>query len=126
MILHGGTWNGATILAPETVTLMSQSHIGALNVTPMRSVNPAFSNDCDFFPGMVQKWGLSFLINTQQSAEGRSAGSLAWAGLANCYYWIDPVKRVTGVLATQIMPFCDAEVIALLRRFERAVYVTLA
>src|SRR4029434_8457331 len=61
MLLHGGTWNGATILAPETVSLMSRNHLGALNVTPMRSVNPAFSNDCDFFPGMAQKWGLSFL-----------------------------------------------------------------
>jgi len=125
MILHGGTWNDASILAPETVALMSRNHLGAQGVTPMRSTNPAFSNDCDFFPGMTQKWGLSFLINTQRSAEGRSAGSLAWAGLANCYYWIDPVKRVTGVMATQILPFCDAPALALFRQFERAVYSSL-
>jgi CubicO group peptidase (beta-lactamase class C family) len=125
MILHGGAWNGATILAPETVALMSRNHLGALDVAPMRSSVPAFSNDCDFFPGMAQKWGLSFLINTQRSAEGRSAGSLAWAGLANCYYWIDPVKRVTGVMATQILPFCDIDALTLFRQFERAVYASL-
>jgi CubicO group peptidase (beta-lactamase class C family) len=28
----------------------------------------------------------------------RAAGSLAWGGLANSYYWIDPVKKVTGVV----------------------------
>jgi len=27
---------------------------------------------------------------------GRSAGSLAWAGLFNTYFWLDPTKRVTG------------------------------
>jgi methyl acetate hydrolase len=122
MLLHGGTWNGATILAPETVASMSRNHIGALECTPMRSIKPSMSNDCDFFPGMPQKWGLSFLINTQASAEGRSAGSLAWAGLANSFYWIDPVKRVTAVMATQILPFCDDDALGLFRRFERAVY----
>lgn len=44
---------------------------------------PALSNDVDQFPGMSKKWGLSFLINTQQSQSGGSAGSLSWAGLAN-------------------------------------------
>ncbi len=31
------------------------------------------------------------------SPEGRSAGSLAWAGLANTYFWIDPARNVAGV-----------------------------
>ena len=55
-------------------------------------------------------------------ATGRSAGSLAWAGLANAYYWIDPVRKVTGVFATQILPFCDVKALPLFHEFETAVY----
>jgi len=125
MILNGGRWNGATILAPKTLAWLEENQIGALDVTPMRSAFPTMSNDCDLLPGMKAKWSLGFLVNPQRSAEGRSAGSLAWAGLPNCYYWIDPTKRVTGVFATQVMPFCDAEALALFRAFERAVYAEL-
>ena len=71
---------------------------------------------------MVQKWGLSFLINTEDTPQGRSAGSLAWAGLANSYYWIDPTKNLAGVYITQIFPFADVESFELFREFETAVY----
>jgi CubicO group peptidase (beta-lactamase class C family) len=125
MILHRGSFNGARILAPETIALMSSNHIGALDVAPLRSANAMLSNDCNFFPGMAQKWGLSFLINTQPTAEGRAAGSLSWAGLANSYFWIDPVQRVAGVLATQVLPFFDADSVGLFRQFERAAYTAL-
>ena len=67
------------------------------------------------FPGQDLKWGLSFLINPQQGPAGRSGGSLSWAGLANTYFWIDPSKRVAGVILTQILPFVDAQVIEALR-----------
>jgi methyl acetate hydrolase len=73
-------------------------------------------------PGIVKKWGLSFLINTQTTPAGRSAGSLAWAGLNNTYYWLDPSAKVAGVFMTQILPFADATVLAALDAFERAVY----
>ena len=121
-LLHGGELNGARILKPETVALMGQNHMGALNVLPMKTFNPRMSNDCELFPGMDKKWGLSFLINTQDVPGARSAGSLAWAGINNTYYWLDPVKRVAGVLMTQVLPFADSTVLGLLDRFERAVY----
>jgi CubicO group peptidase (beta-lactamase class C family) len=125
MLLYGGRFNGAQVLRSETVTLMSQNHIGALNAGIMQTAMPAASNDVDFFPGMVQKWGLSFLINTQPGPAGRSAGSLAWAGAANTYFWIDPVKRVTGVILMQLRPFADERAVKLYGQFERGVYHAL-
>ena len=74
------------------------------------------------FPGQDLKWGLSFLINPQQGPAGRSGGSLSWAGLANTYFWIDPSKRVAGVILTQILPFTDAQVLKLYGQFESGVY----
>lgn len=121
-LLHGGTLDGAQILKPETVDLMNQNSMGDVNVEVMRTVSPADSNDAELFPGMVQKWGLAYLINTEQGPAGRSAGSLAWAGLFNTYYWLDPIKKVTGVILTQTLPFADPIVLDTFARFERAIY----
>lgn len=122
MLLNKGRAGDEQVLRPETVEEMFRNQIGDLCCHELVTVVPAYSNSCDFFPGMDTKWGLTFLINTEDTPEGRSAGSVAWAGLANSYYWIDPVKQVTGVLATQIIPFFDADVVQLFRRFETEVY----
>ncbi len=125
-LMHEGELDGHRILQPATVALMGQNQMGPLNVQPMRSAIPRLSNDVDLFPGMVKKWGLSFLINTQPGPAGRRAGSLAWAGLNNTYYWMDPIRKVAGVLMTQILPFADPTVLETLDAFERAVYATAA
>ncbi|MBV8575910.1 MAG: beta-lactamase family protein [Acetobacteraceae bacterium] len=122
MLLAGGALSGERILRPETVALMGENHIGDLLVQPLRTAMPDLSNDVELFPGMAKKWGLSFLINTEDSLNGRSAGSLAWAGLYNTYYWLDPKRQVAGVLMAQILPFGDTAVLDLFAHFERAVY----
>jgi methyl acetate hydrolase len=125
MVLHGGRFNGARVLRSETVELMSQNHIGHLHAGIMTTAMPTASNDVNFFPGMEQKWGLGFLINTQPGPAGRSAGSLAWAGAANTYFWIDPTKRVAGVILMQLRPFADERAVKLYGQFERGVYKAL-
>lgn len=126
MLLHEGRFNGAQVLKPETVALMRQNHIGDLDVVTLKTVQPALSNDANLFPGMAQKWGLTFDINTQPGPAGRSAGSLAWAGLFNTYFWLDPTKRVTGVIMTQLLPFADGPVLDLFGQFESGVYGAVA
>jgi CubicO group peptidase (beta-lactamase class C family) len=126
MLLNRGTYNGNTVLKPETVALMMRNQIGDLNVHEMRSAQPAYSNSFDQFPGEPHKWGLSFDINTAAGPNGRSAGSISWAGLLNCYFWLDPVQQVTGALFTQMLPFYDARVVALYGAFERGLYAGLA
>ncbi len=124
MILNGGKLDGARVLKPETVALMSQNAMGAILCTPMKSVSAGSSNDVGFVAGM--QWGLSFMINPQPLPTGRSAGSLAWAGLANSYYWIDPTQGIAGVFITQILPFADTEALPLFQAFETEVYRSLA
>jgi CubicO group peptidase (beta-lactamase class C family) len=121
-LLHRGTLDGARILKAESVELMNQNSMGDVNVEVMRTVSPPDSNDAELFPGMVQKWGLGYLINTEPGPNGRSAGSVAWAGLFNTYYWLDPVQKVTGVILTQVLPFADPIALDTFARFERAVY----
>jgi methyl acetate hydrolase len=125
MILNKGTGNGNQVLKPETVATMGQNHIGELNVTRMTTAAPIYTNDVDLFPDQVKKWGLSFLINTAKTAEGRSPGSLAWAGLANTYYWIDPSRDVCGVILMQLLPFADGKCLEAFAGFEQGVYAGL-
>jgi CubicO group peptidase (beta-lactamase class C family) len=122
MILNKGSGNGNQVLKPETIALMGQNHMGELNVNKLVSADLALTNDVDLYPDMVKKWGLSFLINTAKTPEGRSAGSLAWAGLANTYFWIDPARDVTGVILMQMLPFGDAKCLEAFAGFERGVY----
>jgi methyl acetate hydrolase len=104
---------------------MRQNHIGDLNVVTLKTAHPETSNDANLFPGMEQKWGLSWAINMQPGPFGRSAGSVAWAGLFNTYFWLDPTKRVTGTIMTQLLPFADPEVLKLFGRFESGMYAAV-
>jgi methyl acetate hydrolase len=121
-LMNGGRGNGVTILQPETVALMGRNQIGDIPAGVMKTTNPALSNDVDFFPGVPLRWGLGHMINLTPGPNGRSAGSMTWAGLLNTYYWIDPQKRVAAVFMTQVLPFADKPALALYRRFERGVY----
>ena len=122
MLNDGLAANGNRILKPETVELMGQNHIGDIEAGVLKPVLTDMAHPTDFFPGTSQKWGLSFLINMQDSPNGRAAGSMSWAGLANSYFWIDRKKQVGGVIITQILPFGDPYVLKLYEGFEQAVY----
>jgi CubicO group peptidase (beta-lactamase class C family) len=126
MILGKGRGvNGAVILQPVTVADMEVNQIGNASAGKMRSFRPETSSDVDIQPGEAEKWGLGFLINTKPYAGGRAAGSLAWAGILNTFYWIDPKNGICAVLLMQYLPFVDKEAVGLLGDFERAVYGNL-
>jgi CubicO group peptidase (beta-lactamase class C family) len=125
MLMHEGTLGGARILRPETIALMNHNHIGDLQAGILKTQIPERSCDVDFFPGMPVRWGLAYMINTLPGPNGRSAGSLTWAGLFNSYYWLDPTRRIAGTILTQILPFADPLAVALYRRFERGVYAMI-
>ena len=121
MILNGGRHGQERILQATTVAEMARDQIAPLSAQPLLSVAPAASNDAEFFPGQDCGWGLSFLVNRHPSPQGRSAGGLAWVGLANTYYWIDHGRGTAGVFLTQILPFFAPQAVRLFRGFEAAV-----
>ena len=82
-------------------------------------------NDVDLFPGAQIRWGLGYMLNLQPGPNGRSAGTVSWGGIFNTYYWLDPAKRVTGLIMTQILPFADQRALKLYGQFESAVYEAL-
>ncbi|MFD9681893.1 serine hydrolase domain-containing protein [Rhodococcus sp. NPDC059969] len=122
MWLNDGAGTAGRVLAPETVAAAVRNGLEGQHVGLLPGVLPTLSNDAEFFPGVPKGWAYSFMTNEEVAPTGRPAGSLAWAGLANLYYWIDRQTGVGGFWATQILPFADAGSINGYLEFETAVY----
>ncbi|WP_241840998.1 serine hydrolase domain-containing protein [Rhodococcus erythropolis] len=122
MWLNDGAGTSGRVLSPETVAAAVQNGLEGQHVGLLPGVLPTLSNDAEFFPGVPKGWAYSFMTNEEVAPTGRPAGSLAWAGLANLYYWIDRQTGVGGFWATQILPFADAGSINGYLEFETAVY----
>jgi len=122
MILNEGRAGATRVLKPETARRLAEVQTGALPVSRLVPALPELSNEVEFLPGLRKAWGLGFMVNLDDIAGARRAGSLTWAGLGNTYFWIDPAAGIAGVVLTQILPFADRAVLDLVDRFERAVY----
>lgn len=121
MILNHGSLNGARILKPETIADMSRNQV-AMPAGRLVTNLPGMTGNIDLFPAMDCGWGLGFLINPEPGPDGRAAGSLAWSGIANSYYWIDPTNDIAAVIMMQHLPFGEQPALDVVRAFERAVY----
>ncbi len=87
MLLNGGTLDGARILKPETIALMTTNQIGD---------HSAF--------GM--KYGLGFgLFLTKAPHKDRPVlGRYFWGGLYSTNFWIDPRNELLALIMTQVLP----------------------
>ena len=110
MLLHEGSFNGVRLLRSETVALMGQT----ISVTSGRHHEERMERDepCDFFPGAEIRWGPGYMLDiSPDRMDGRRHGELG--GIFNTYHWLDPVKRVTGRLMTQVPPSADQRLLTL-------------
>jgi len=122
-LLRGGELDGERILRPETVELAFSDHLAGV-VLPevmMHSAVPELCNDVPSLP-VAQSWGLGFHLVLEDVPGMRRAGTGDWAGLFNCYYWIDRVTGVAGAFLTQVLPFYDARIVESAAGFEQGVY----
>lgn len=88
MLLNGGTLDGARILSPKTVELMTSNHVGSL-----------YSNGALGF-------GLGFEITEHVGRSGRpgSVGEYGWGGAYHTKFWVDPAEKIVVVFMTQLLP----------------------
>jgi methyl acetate hydrolase len=124
-LLRDGELDGERVLAPETVQLAFTDHLrGAPLPEMMSSAIPEMSNEVPSWP-FAQGWGLGFHLLLEDIPAMRRAGTGDWAGLGNCYYWIDRATGVAGAMLTQVLPFFDARIVEMVLGFEQAVYATV-
>jgi methyl acetate hydrolase len=122
---NGAADSGEQVLRPETVDMALQNHLGELKVKGLPGVIPSLSNYAEFFPGMSKSWAYTFMVNDTDAPTGRPAGSVAWAGLPNLYYWIDRATGIGGYWATEFFPFADPTSVGGYLDFEKATYDAL-
>ena len=102
MLLNGGELDGARILSPKTVALMTSDQLPSTTErhTPVALSLNAFGPT----PEMGTSFGLGFAVRT---AAGRnpvpgSAGDFSWAGITGTYFWVDPKEKLVTVLMVQL------------------------
>lgn len=127
MILNDGAGPHGRVLKAETVQQMCQDGLQpmGLSVGGWPTSIPSLTNEGEFFPGLDKGWSYTFMVNREDAPTGRPAGSQMWAGLANCYYWIDRKNGIGGYWASQILPFHDCASYPGFVDFESAVYRSL-
>ena len=87
MIRNGGALDGARILAPRTVALMTHNQIGTLHSTDGRG------------------YGFGFQTTDRVGGNGLDpVGSYGWAGAYGSMYRIDPGAGITLLLMIQLLP----------------------
>ena len=88
MLLNGGTLDGARILSPKTVALMTSNQTGTL------------------FSQTGQAFGLGFRLLEQPGADGRieSVGTYGWGGAYGSTYEVDPQEHLVLVFMIQQLP----------------------
>lgn len=121
MVLRGGELDGVRVVSPETVRLMRADALSpSLSAGVLTSALPQLATAFDPLPGQRGGWTLGgFLVNTETGPAGRSPGSLHWAGILNCYYWIDPARDLAGVILAQLAPFADPGALSAFAALER-------
>lgn len=65
------------------------------------------------------------MLTQEPGATGRGANTAWWAGIANLFWWADREKGVAGMIASQVMPFGDLNVMGQWGACEAAVYASL-
>jgi CubicO group peptidase (beta-lactamase class C family) len=95
-MLNGGSLDGARILSPSTVRLMTADHLGtAINTTTNPGQLLLGTNGYTF--------GLGFLVRSQDGIAPvhGSAGEFMWAGFAGTFFWAEPKEKLCTVYMTQ-------------------------
>lgn len=88
MLLNGGELDGARLLSPKTVELMTSNHVGSL-----------------YNEGRLG-FGLGFEIVEHVGRSGRhgSVGEFSWGGAYFTRFWVDPQERLVAVFMAELLP----------------------
>ena len=101
MLLNKGELDGARIIAPKTLDLMTANHLpGDADLTQMSQ--SLFSEASNAGTG----FGLGFAVvnDPARTMMPASRGEFYWGGAYSTAFFVDPVERLTMVFMTQLYP----------------------
>ena len=101
MLLNGGELDGARLLSPKTIKLMTMNHLpGGKELVHMSK--SLFSEAV--FEGLGFGLGFAMTIDQARTKNLGSLGEYFWGGMASTAFWIDPVEDLAVVFMTQLTP----------------------
>jgi CubicO group peptidase (beta-lactamase class C family) len=101
MLVNRGELDGARLIAPKTLKLMTANHLpGGQDLTEMsRSLFSESTN-----AGVGFGLGFAVVFDPPKTLIPCSQGEFYWGGAASTAFWVDPVEEVTAVFMTQLLP----------------------
>lgn len=101
MLLHGGEYGGARLLAPHTVALMTADALPPGVGYSERALTS--TGDIAPTPAMGQSFGLGFAVRTAagHSPLPGSIGNYYWTGAWGTTFWIDPAENLIAIQMIQ-------------------------
>ncbi|MHC5537646.1 serine hydrolase domain-containing protein [Singulisphaera rosea] len=91
MLLNKGELDGARILKPETVALMTRDQVPGLNVLPWGH-------------GDGFGYGFGVVKEANRDADLAGVGAYSWGGFFYTYFWVDPKREIVAIFMTQLYP----------------------
>ncbi len=101
MLRNGGTLDGAQILSPKTIELMTRNHLPDGKDLPALS-RSLFSEVT--YNGVGFGLGFAVTLDTVKTMLPGTAGDYFWGGAASTYFWIDPAEDLITIFMTQLLP----------------------
>jgi methyl acetate hydrolase len=122
-LLNYGTLNNTIILKKKTVLEMTKNQIGTISMKDAGAYfDPGFCCNFTGITSSTTKWGLAWLIQTEDSPYGPKSGTVLWGGAFNTFFYIDFKSGVAASIFTQHVPFNHPETINLFNKFSEIIY----
>ncbi|MEY3622869.1 MAG: hypothetical protein RLZZ407_428 [Pseudomonadota bacterium] len=101
MLLNGGALDGAQILSPKTIELMTANHIpGGQDLTQM---SKSLFSEAEM-AGIGFGLGFATTIDSAATLAPCSNGDFYWGGMYSTAFFIDPVEDIIMIFMTQLLP----------------------
>ena len=101
MLLNGGELDGARILGPKTIDLMTMNHLPHNADLSARALGTWSETAND---GVGFGLGFAVLLDLPRTQNVGSVGEYYWGGAASTIFWIDPIEELIAIFMTQFMP----------------------
>ncbi|MGB3167320.1 MAG: serine hydrolase [Alteraurantiacibacter sp.] len=101
MLLNKGELDGARIVGPKTLDLMTANHLpGGADLTEMSDALFSEANNAGTGFGL----GFAVVTDPARTLMPASKGEFYWGGAYSTAFFVDPVERITMVFMTQLYP----------------------
>lgn len=118
MMLNSGELDGACLLKPKTVALMTTNHVDG-DIPDMGELMHSGYSMAGIGFGLIG----AVMLDPGRSVFAGSKGDYCWGGAASTYFWVDPLEDMIVVFLTQLMP---SSALPLRQDLRRMVYAALS